>query len=117
MGRSLTPQFGIEVASDEAIAIVTVHGEVDLATSDRLAEELRRVRSSGVEVIVDLERVEFMDCTGLRALLPPGALRGARPARFAVTPGPRQVRKLFELTGANRLVRIVSPATIRRAAA
>ena len=67
---------------------------------------------------VDLERVEFMDCAGLRVLVQWAGDDGGRgPKRLLVTPGPRQVQRLVELTQANRLLTVISPRLHLRPAA
>lgn len=49
--------------------VVEVTGEIDLATSGFLAEHLDAATSRpGPDVLVDLRRVDFFDCSGLREL-------------------------------------------------
>jgi anti-anti-sigma factor len=84
---------------------VLVSGEVDLATAPALAHELRNVLGSGCEVVVDLEQVTFMDCSGLRALA--GLAEDPKYPVFSVTPGPRQLQRLFQLTKFTQLVPVV----------
>ncbi len=76
-----------------------------------LSEELRRVRRMRIEVIVDLEEVEFMDCVALRVLSKAATASGPGHSRIGVTPGPPQVQKLFRLTGVDRILRVVSRST------
>ena len=88
-----------------------VSGEVDLSTAPNLTQALEEVLGLGNQVVVDLEEVRFMDCSGLRALVQ--AARRAEElgaGRLHVTPGPRQVRRLFELTGAAGTVQVVPPS-------
>ena len=50
--------------------MISVSGELDLASSPTLEEELERVAESGAEVVVvDLRGLEFMDSTGLSVLV------------------------------------------------
>ena len=58
-------------------------------------------------MIVDLERVEFMDATGLKVLVDAVAAGG----RLALTSPPPQVQRLFELTGSGALLPISTPET------
>jgi anti-anti-sigma factor len=92
--------------------VLEVSGEVDLSTAPLLASELRSAQGGARDVIVDLEAVTFMDCAGLRALLDAAFNAGAADARFGVTPGPRQVQRLFEITKLDGLLRIVPPAVV-----
>ncbi len=101
----MIPNFSVDVARTEASAIVAVSGELDMRTAPWLAEELRRAQRWGVQVILDLERVEFMDCSGVRVLV--RASESSEP-RLRVTPGPEQVRRLLALTGVGDLLQVVS---------
>lgn len=84
--------------------VIKVFGEVDLLSASWLEEELRNCERFGLPVIVDLDGVEFMDGSGLRALLA-AATRDTR-GQFSVTPGSRQVQRLFTLTHAADHLRI-----------
>ncbi|RSM91955.1 anti-sigma factor antagonist [Streptomyces sp. WAC 01325] len=49
--------------------VVEVTGEIDLASEALLAEHLNAAAGEpGADVLVDLRRVAFFDCSGLRAL-------------------------------------------------
>jgi anti-anti-sigma factor len=100
------PTLHIDHRSGDA-EILLVAGELDLCTAPQLAAELRWAQKTGADVIVDLQRVEFMDCAGLGVLLSASADSG--PAGFSVTPGPRQLQRLFQLTGAAAQLDIVAP--------
>src|SRR5581483_4679498 len=113
---SLSAHFDIDWFQDGARVYVLVFGDVDLGSAPHLAARVRRAAETGLEVIVDLEGTTFMDCAGLGALLKAGADLG--PARLSVTPGPRQVQRLFELAGITRLRRVAPrPPTLGRRAA
>jgi anti-sigma B factor antagonist len=79
--------------------VLTVQGEVDMATvwtlESRLADACARNRA----VTVDLRRVTFLDCAGLRLLLAQHAEGQARGCDVVFIQGPPAVRRLFELTG------------------
>ena len=108
--------FEIHSVHSAESTVVIVAGEVDLCTAPRLAEELQRSLHAGRNTIVDLERVEFMDCAGLRALV--SASAGAQLGRthFSVTTGSPQVQKLFRLAGMAEVLDLIPPACDRAAA-
>jgi anti-sigma B factor antagonist len=54
---------------DDGCLLVRVSGELDLATSPRLAYELERIPDRVSAVVLDLAGVGFMDCSALPALL------------------------------------------------
>src|ERR1700737_1652847 len=75
MAKALT----IRARREPGYVVVTVAGEVDIATVARLRERLSALAASGVPLVADLDQVSFIDATGL------GALAGA--AREAAAPG------------------------------
>jgi anti-sigma B factor antagonist len=92
--------FRVEVHNDHRAAVVRVSGELDLASSPALEEELEQVGSSDATlVIVDLRELEFMDSTGLSVLIKAQQRAEDIGQRFAVVRGPQQVQRLLSLTG------------------
>lgn len=54
-------------ALDEA-TVLRVEGDLDLATAPMLSNDLVEAYRTNVRVIVDLSRLEYLDCTGVRLL-------------------------------------------------
>jgi anti-sigma B factor antagonist len=103
-------EFNVETSGDEHVTVLTVTGELDLATSPALEAELERASTGPELVILDLRGVSFMDSTGLSLLVK--AQRRAHEARrrLAVVKGGAQVQRLLTLTGvAERLTLIDAP--------
>ncbi|MFD4601454.1 STAS domain-containing protein [Streptomyces sp. NPDC058464] len=76
--------------------VVEVFGEVDIATEELFAEHLLAV-TAGAEpdVLVDLRRLDFLDCSGLRVLCRAEARARERGGRLRlVCEGPRIPRLL-----------------------
>jgi anti-sigma B factor antagonist len=82
--------------------VVAVKGELDLATHERLTEELRRATEGDGPIVVDLSECEFMDSTGVRALLM--AMRDAGDGRLAIAGPTPQVQRILEMTGLGKAV-------------
>lgn len=92
-------------AGHEAVVVVTVVGEVDMATAPRLRRALVEAIGDGNGgVVVDLGGVDFLDSTGLGVLL--GAVKRLRNTggAFALAHAAPQVAHVFEVT---RLVEIL----------
>jgi anti-sigma B factor antagonist len=92
---------------DDAI-ILYVHGEVDAYTAPRLNERLAPLVLSGEtpKVTVDLERVSYMDSTGIGIFI--GALKASKQSGCQlllqnVTP---RVERLFRITGLHEIIPI-----------
>lgn len=97
--------FRVEVRNADATAVITVSGELDLASSPALEEELERVAQSDAQlVVVDLRHLEFMDSTGLSVLVRAHQRAEENGRRLGLVNGSQQVQRLLTLTGvADRL--------------
>lgn len=81
-------------------------GELDIASAPTLAAEIELARRSGLPVVVDLQLIEFMDCTGLKVLLDAAAASaGSATPLSVISPSP-QVRRVIEITGTEALLPI-----------
>jgi anti-anti-sigma factor len=103
-------EFRIEVDREDGVARVRPVGELDLATVRDLEARLAELRGEGVRrVVLDLRELTFMDSTGL-SLTMRWSIESARDGfDFAVVPGSRQIRRLFELTGMDGRLPFVQP--------
>jgi anti-anti-sigma factor len=100
----------ITVRHERGAVIATVTGEIDISTVSGLREALFKLADTGQALIVDLNKVTFIDSAGLGALI--GAYRQATArggSLHAVCDRP-QTRKLLWLTGVDR--RIPLTATV-----
>jgi anti-anti-sigma factor len=104
-------EFRIDVRSQNHATVVAVRGELDLASSPALEEELERVAELDSSlVVIDLRELEFMDSTGLSILLKAHQRAEHAGQRFGVVNGPQQVQRLLSLTGvADRLTVVDTP--------
>ena len=97
--------FRVEVRNADATTVISVSGELDLASSPALEDELERVaRSDAQLVVVDLRSLEFMDSTGLSVLVRAHQRAEENGRRLGLVNGSQQVQRLLTLTGvADRL--------------
>jgi anti-sigma B factor antagonist len=92
--------FRADVRSDGRTAVIVVSGELDLASSGALEDELARVTESGAtHVVIDLRELEFMDSTGLSTLVKAHQRAEEAGQKFGLVRGPQQVQRLLSLTG------------------
>jgi anti-sigma B factor antagonist len=91
--------------------LIAMSGELDLASSPALQEELDRVAASDASLlIIDLRELDFMDSTGLSVLVRAHQRADEQGRRLAMVRGPQQVQRLLSLTGvADRLTLVDSP--------
>ena len=100
MGEAMT----IRARREPGYVVVTVAGEVDIATVAQLRERLAVLAVSGVPLVADLDQVSFIDATGLGALA--GAAREATEhgTSLHVVCAQPQTRRLFRVTGLDRQI-------------
>jgi anti-anti-sigma factor len=105
---STSGNFTVDATSDARATVLTVAGELDLASSPALEEELKRAYDAPTElVIVDLRGLEFMDSTGLNLLVKAHQQAEESGRRFALVRGSAQVQRLLSLTGLDERLNIV----------
>ena len=92
--------------------MLSLVGELDLASMHLLEQELDRVGAQGQELVLDLRRLQFIDSTGLHALLRADRQRSDSGGQLTIVRGPRAVDRLFRLTGLDSRLRIVEPGEI-----
>ena len=64
------PSFEIRESADaDGAARVSLIGELDIAVADGVEERLRRLREEGRPVRLDLSRLDFIDSSGVRAVV------------------------------------------------
>ena len=100
----------IAVRHERGVVIAAITGDIDISTADELRERLLELGDAGQTLIVDMNRVTFIDSAGLGALV--GAYRQATArggTLHAVCSRP-QIRRLLWLTGVDR--RIPLAATV-----
>jgi anti-sigma B factor antagonist len=94
----------LNVSEREGWAILSVGGEVDVATAPRLREQLIDLVNGGHHrIVVDLSDVEFLDSTGLGVLV--GALKRVRTqdGDLALVCTESRILKVFEITGLTKV--------------
>ena len=95
---SETSLFSVESDERDDVIHLSLVGECDLSTVEALTEALEMARKDGRRVLVDLERLEFLDSTCLRTLLEAYAASPGAP-RMTFRRGPKQVMRVFEIAG------------------
>jgi anti-sigma B factor antagonist len=88
--------------------VLVLHGELDLASAPALQQQLEAAAATGVRrILVDLSDLHFIDSTGLQVLLYADRRLREEGRELLLTPGPRGVQRLFELTRTDVILRFV----------
>lgn len=89
----------VDVAADGRTSVLTVYGELDLSTAERLWPDLSRLLTAGAAVVLDGSALEFLDSSGLRVLLRGAKLAESAGTAFLVVAPHPVVQRVFDLAG------------------
>ncbi len=93
--------FSIEVVGSESGAVLSLGGELDLATAPELESALLGRLAAGETVTVDLRELQFMDSSGVRVLVAAHTTaRDGAGTLLVVRPQPGgEVDRVLEVSG------------------
>ncbi|MGC8465126.1 MAG: STAS domain-containing protein [Acidimicrobiales bacterium] len=92
--------FSVSTDFDDNGTIVSVEGEIDIASTPELKAMLDSVAMTKPErVVVDLSLVEFLDSTGLGVLVSAFKSFTDDGVGFRIVASDRRVLRVFEVTG------------------
>ena len=89
--------------------VIEMAGEIDVYTAPRLREKIAALVDEGVyDIVIDLERVEFLDSTGLGVLV--GGLKRmrAQDGTLVLVCAQERILKIFRITGLTKVFPIHS---------
>jgi anti-sigma B factor antagonist len=104
-------ETAVSVERDGDVIVLSVHGELDLATAHRLSEPLaEQVAAGEAHLLVDLTGCEFIDSSGIRVILVQRRRidsngGGDRPP-LAIAAPDGQVLSVLRLSGIEELIPI-----------
>jgi anti-sigma B factor antagonist len=94
--------------------LVSVCGEIDMATAPMLENELLKIEANDSRpIVVDLRQATFMDLSGLRVLLAASDRSWSDSNRLKVVRGPHTVQLIFELTDTEQLLPFIDSGAMR----
>lgn len=100
--------LSVETREHEGWTILAATGQLDVATAPGFRQDLLEAQyGGGVRVALDLTGVEFLDSFGLGVIV--GAMKRARAhdGGLVVVCPPGRIRHVFEITGVDRILRVV----------
>lgn len=98
------PLLRVEVERSAGIIRVLPTGELDLSNVDQLAKVLAAERAAATEIVLDLERLSFIDSTGLKLVLETDAASRMDGFGLSLRPGPPNVMRTFAVSGLDKLL-------------
>jgi len=102
-------ELTISVSPEPGYVVVSVAGEIDMATAPQFREQLASVISCGaLRVVVDLARVTFMASAGVGVLMGTHRVLAAQGGSLVLaSPSPAAGRVLF-LVGLDQVIPVTS---------
>ncbi|MDQ6805258.1 MAG: STAS domain-containing protein [Actinomycetota bacterium] len=92
--------LAIGTSSDRDEYVIELAGELDLSGITRVSEAFASALETNARAIVlDLSGLEFLDSTGVHAILKADRLASEQERRLVIVRGPRQVQRIFEISG------------------
>ena len=105
-------ELEIETQETDGVSRIALSGEFDLSGIARFEETLAGIEARTPEtIVVDLNGLEFMDSSGLRALVTANDRAKRAGRRLAIVPGPPHVRRVFEITQLDDRLDLVDDAS------
>lgn len=90
-------------ANEDGVTVARVEGEIDMATAPAVGSEVARSIDEG-PVVLDMERVEFIDSAGIRMMVEMARRSEDRGRKLRlIAPRGCIVHRMVELTGIGQL--------------
>jgi anti-anti-sigma factor len=109
------PRIEVDTRTEDGVAVVIPRGELDVAGTPALEDAVSEVADApGVAgVVIDLSGLDFMDSSGLRAVVLADRRLREQGLRFALVRGGEPVHRVFELTRmTDRLIWVDQPGDL-----
>ncbi len=101
--------LSIDVSREGERVVLSLDGELDLASVPLLESEVENATlDSPATIVLDLRKLEFIDSTGLRAILSLDKSSTERGQAFALVRGSQQVQRLMSMTRVDEHLRIIA---------
>jgi anti-sigma B factor antagonist len=89
----------VDTREQDGAVHMSLIGELDLSTVEKVEEALRQAEDGGAEtVVLDLSSLSFLDSTGLRTIVTADQRARKSGRRLAIVRGPDTVHRVFTIT-------------------
>ena len=104
MGSEAEVDLSLTARAEGGRTVIEATGEIDVETAPQLGDKIAALVDEGsYDLVLDLERVEFLDSTGLGALI--GGLKRVRnhDGSLSLVCTRERLLKLFRITGLTKV--------------
>jgi anti-sigma B factor antagonist len=109
--RSVSSRLEITVSAHGTTTTIALAGECDLAQQEATRHAIRdALRRSPACVVLDLSQLTFIDSSGIHVVLELHKRSRQRNVRLVIVPGPRAVRRPFEILGLTKVLPFLAMA-------
>jgi anti-sigma B factor antagonist len=108
IGVSRRSSLDVHMSLEETGSTITVTGEIDIATADKVVQEATPLLSArrGADVVLDVAGVTFCDSAGLNALIRLKKLIAGLGGDFRIINSPVHLRRVLELSGLSEYLNV-----------
>jgi anti-sigma B factor antagonist len=93
----------VETTQRGDASILTLIGEIDVYTAPRLRQSIVDLVDGGARrIVVDMEKVDFLDSTGLGVLVEGLKRVRTHDGELSIVATSDKIKKIFDITGLNK---------------
>lgn len=98
-----TQALEVDVHTEGDHHVITVKGEIDLATAPELSEVVRGILETARHLVIDLDQVGFLDSTGLSVLVASHRRITSQGGSMVLVCNNARCMKVMNITGLSRV--------------
>jgi anti-sigma B factor antagonist len=93
----------LETTQRDGVSILSLSGEIDVYTAPRMRQAIVDLVDAGsVNIVIDMEKVDFLDSTGLGVLVEGLKRIRTRGGSLSLVVTQDKIVKIFDITGLNK---------------
>jgi anti-sigma B factor antagonist len=93
----------LESTQRNGVAVLTLRGEIDVYTAPRMRQAIVDLVDAGsLNVVIDMDKVDFLDSTGLGVLVEGLKRVRTRGGTLSIVITQDKILKIFDITGLNK---------------
>jgi anti-sigma B factor antagonist len=97
----------LETSERDGLTVLTLRGEIDVYTAPRMRQAIVDLVDAGsLNIVVDMEKVDFLDSTGLGVLVEGLKRVRTRGGSLSIVVTQDKIVKIFDITGLNKAFHI-----------